>query len=503
MRVPPHDLRAEESLLGAMLLSPDAIGDAVDVLGQEGADRFYKPAHGHLYTAILDLYEAQAPVDAVTVSDELKRVGLLAEIGGPAVLLDFQARTPAISNAGRYARIVDGHASIRRVIATTREISEALYDGTTDAAATIEAADQRWITAVHSGKRANTNRSATVAELMPAFWEDYERRVQNRLNGNTINGLPCGIAPLDERLDGFHPGNLIVIGGRPVMGKTILSMNIAEGIVLLSQRPGTYFTLEVPLAELHRRLVVSQTMGPGVAESKVKRGDPLTAAEMTSLRRAADQVSATPLTLEFSPRITIGEIRSRLRRHASKHGPPSVVVVDHVGLAGTRHLGNRTVELSEFVIDLKTMAIDFDTTVIAVAQLNRSLESRNNKRPMLSDLRETGELEQSADIVILAYREVMYDPFCDRPLVAELNTAKHRDGEGDLPPLEVACLTHLMRFMDLGDADRVTDAEGSSLVRLAAARARAEIDADEAAEELAASTSAPICDPADPDFWND
>lgn len=492
LRIPPNNQRAEESLLGAMMLSADAIGAALDVLGPNGHDRFYRQDHAKLFQVMVKLFTAGQPVDSVTLADELKRAGWLDEIGGPSVLLDYQATTPAISNAGYYATIIGELADLRDMIRASSRITEMAYDVPDDVAKAKTQAEQIWFDALH-GRHASGSRSATAGELLGEFWADYDRRCANFKAGGRINGMPTGLATLDERIDGLQPGSVVVVGGRPGSGKTVFALNLATNAALTSGKRSLYFTLEVPAIELQRRLVVSRTCMPGVEATKIKRGLPLSDAETESLDRAAAEVLDLPMTVEWTPKVTIGEIRAAIRKNIAKYGDLGVVVIDHVGLAGTRQLGNRTVELSDLVIDLKTLANEFGLCLLVLAQLNRSLENRPDKRPMLADLRETGELEQSADVVIFLYREAMYNKLCERPMVAELDIAKFRDGASDLPPIEVAFLPHFMRFADLdtvASTDLGRQAE-AALHRDQTREARREL-ADRVAASIGTDSGSPV-----------
>ena len=415
-RVPPNNLRAEESVLGAMLLSREAIAEVVEILD---ADHFYKPAHGHLYDAVMSLYGAGEPVDAITVADELERAALLDEIGGPAVLLDFQATTPAISNAAHYAKIVEEHALLRRMIVVSNEIAETAYGIPDDVVKAVDDAEAKMFDVA---QRRVTNTTAPIRELLPANLDRIEMLYDR---GESITGLSTGYIDLDEKLAGLQPGSLYVVGARPAMGKTAFALGMAANSAMKDNRPVLIFTLEMSQLELSQRLLCSEAL---VDSGKVKTGR-LEAAEWTRISHAVGRLAETPIFIDDSPRTSVMDIRAKARRLKSREGDLGMVIVDYIQLmTGRSGAESRQVEVSEISRNLKILARELDAPVVALAQLNRSLEQRTDKRPMLSDLRESGSLEQDADVVMFLYRDEVYDDQSPDKGVAEVIVAKHRNG---------------------------------------------------------------------------
>ncbi len=415
-RVPPNNLRAEESVLGAMLLSREAIAEVVEILDP---DHFYKPAHGHLYDAILSLYSGGEPVDAVTVADELKRAGLLEEVGGPAVLLDFQATTPAISNAAHYAKIVEEHALLRRMITVSNEIAETAYSVPDDVTKAVDDAESRMFDVA---QRRVANTMAPIKDLLPANLDRIEMLYDR---GEAITGLSTGYLDLDEKLAGLQPSALYVVGARPAMGKTAFALGLAANSAMKDQRPVLIFTLEMSQLELSQRLLCSDAL---VDAGRVKTGR-LEEGEWTRITHAVGRLAEAPIYIDDNPHTSVMDIRAKARRLKSREGDLGMVVVDYIQLmTGRSNAESRQVEVSEISRNLKILARELDAPVVALAQLNRGLEQRTDKRPMLSDLRESGSLEQDADVVLFLYRDEVYDDASPDKGVAEVIIAKHRNG---------------------------------------------------------------------------
>lgn len=386
-RVPPNNLRAEESVLGAMLLSREAIADVVEILEP---DHFYKPAHGHIFDAVMSLYSAGEPVDAVTVADELKRAGLLEEVGGPAVLLDFQATTPAISNASHYAKLVEEHALLRRLIYVSNEIAEMAYGVPEDVPKAVDDAEARMFDVA---QRRVTNTTAAIRDLLPANLDRIEMLYDR---GESITGLSTGYIDLDEKLAGLQPSALYVVGARPAMGKTAFALGIAVNSAMKDNRPVLIFTLEMSQLELSQRLLCSEAL---VDSGRVKTGR-LEEAEWTRISHAVGRLAETPIFIDDNPHTSVMDIRAKARRLKSREGDLGMVIVDYVQLmTGRASAESRQVEVSEISRNLKILARELDAPVIALAQLNRGLEQRTDKRPMLSDLRESGCLPASTRLM--------------------------------------------------------------------------------------------------------
>jgi replicative DNA helicase len=377
-RVPPHNLQAEESLLGAMLLSRDAIAAAVETCG---ADDFYKPAHGHVFDAACSLYGHGEPVDPVTVADELRRADLLEAIGGPATLISLQANTPATANAARYARIVEEHALLRRLIGVAGEIAEMGYSLPEDISAAIDRAESM---VFEVAERRVTDSLKPLHDLLA---ESLDRLEALYDRGESITGVPTGYLDLDERLSGLQPSSLVIVGARPSMGKTALALGMAAHAAMEGRVPVLYFSLEMSHSELTQRLLCSEAR---VDSSRIRNGK-LLESDWPKISHAIGRLGEAPLYIDDNPNLTIMEVRAKARRLKSRLGELGLVVIDYLQLmSGRNHAENRQVEVSEISRGLKILARELECPVLALSQLSRGLEMRQDKRPMLADLRESG-----------------------------------------------------------------------------------------------------------------
>jgi len=415
-RVPPHNIDAEESLLGALLLSRDA----VSAIGESGlsADDFYKPTHQHIFEAVRTLSVGAQPVDSVTVADELRRVGLLEEIGGAAVLLELQNTTPAISNAGRYAKIVKDTALLRRLIGVASDIAEIAYHEPDDV---DKALDQAETKVYEIAERRVTNSTVELNPVLDQVMVDLEELYDR---GAPISGVATGYTDLDDLLTGFHPSQLIIVGARPSMGKTALALGMASNVAKRpDSKPVLFFSLEMGHKELAQRILASEAR---VDSQKLRTGK-LEQSDWTKLVQAIDRLDA-PLFIDDNPNVTVMEIRAKARRLKAKHGGLAMIVIDYLQLMTVSGAENRQLEISEISRGLKILARELETPVVALSQLSRALEQRADKRPMLSDLRESGSLEQDADVVMFVYRDEVYNAESSDRGSAEIIVQKHRNG---------------------------------------------------------------------------
>jgi replicative DNA helicase len=377
-RVPPHNIQAEESLLGAMLLSRDAIASAVETVT---AGDFYKPAHGHIFDAITSLFAAGEPADPVTVAEELSRSGLLDAIGGPATLVSIQAATPATTSAARYARIVEEHSLLRRLIGVAGEIAELGYDVPDDVAKAVDRAEAL---VFQVAQRRVTDTLSPIRDLLS---ESLDRLEQLYERGEAITGIPTGFVDLDELLSGMQPSNLIVVGSRPSMGKTSCALGIATHVAVHAGRPVLVFSLEMSQLEVSQRILCAEAR---VDSTKVRTGR-LSQGDWTQISHAVGRLAEAPIFVDDNANISVMEIRAKARRLKSSTGGLGLVVIDYVQLmTGRTGAESRQVEVSEISRSLKILARELDCPVLALAQLNRQLEQRADKRPMLADLRESG-----------------------------------------------------------------------------------------------------------------
>jgi len=435
MRVPPHNLQAEESLLGAMLLRSQAIADAVETVV---ASDFYKPAHGHIFEAITSLYGGGEPVDPVTVSEELKRAGLLSAIGGPGVLLTIQSRTPAVSNASHYARIVEENSLLRKLITTAGEIAELGYSPLDDIAKTVDLAETM---VFDVAQRRITDSMVELRELLDLSLDRLEALYERK---ESITGTPSGFHDLDQLLAGFQPSSLIIVGARPSMGKTAFGLNAAANAAVKSHRPVLYFSLEMAHLELTQRLLGSEGR---IDAGRLKNGQ-LNESDWSKVSRSMGRLAEAPLWIDDNPNLTVMEIRAKARRLKSKVGDLGLIVIDYLQLmSGRSNAENRQVEVSEISRGLKILARELECPVMALSQLSRGLELRADKRPMLADLRESGSLEQDADVVMFLYRDEKYNNDSPDRGTAEVIVSKHRNGP--TATIRLAFLDYCTKFEDM------------------------------------------------------
>jgi replicative DNA helicase len=433
-RRPPHNLQAEESLLGAMLLSKDAIATASEKLQP---DDFYKPAYGHIYEAITSLAAAGEPADPVTVADELKRAGLLDAIGGGVMLVNLQAGTPATSNAGRYTKIIEDHALLRRLIGTAGEIAESAYDLPDDAHNTVDRAEAAIFNLAR--RRADSN-GKFVGDLLDAGLDRIEQLFEK---GQTVTGLATGFNDLDELTSGLQPGALYVLGARPSMGKTALALNIATNAAL-EKVPVLVFSLEMGELELTNRVLCAEAR----VDSKRLRNGQVSDKDWRNIADASGRLADIPLCIDDNPDLTITSLRAKARRFKSRYPELGLIVVDYVQLmTGRSSAENRQLEISEISRGLKLLARELQVPVVALSQLSRKVEDRGDKRPMLSDLRESGSQEQDADVVAFVYRDEVYNAASSDAGTAEIIIAKHRNGPTGV--VRLAWLGHYTRFANL------------------------------------------------------
>jgi replicative DNA helicase len=435
-RVPPHNLAAEEALLGAMLLSRDAIAASTEV--GLTADDFYKPAHGHVYAAVCGLYSRGEPVDPVTVAEVLRRQELLDAIGGTAILVTLQAGTPATTSAARYARIVEEHALLRRLIGVAGEIAESAYGVPDDVTQAIDRAESM---VYEVAQRRVTDSMVVIGSLLDDNLNRLEALYER---GEAVTGIPTGYTDLDGILAGLQPSNLVVVGARPAMGKTAFALGLATHAGVEARKPVLVFSLEMSQLEVSQRLLCAEAR---VDSSRVRTGR-LTEADWGKISHAVGRLADAPIYIDDNANVTVMDIRAKARRMRSQLGELGLIVIDYIQLmSGRSSAENRQVEVSEISRNLKILARELDTPVVALAQLNRQLEQRADKRPMLSDLRESGSLEQDADVVLFLYRDEVYNAESQDRGTAEVLVSKHRNGP--VGKVRLAWLDHYTKFANM------------------------------------------------------
>lgn len=421
-RTMPHDDVAEQSVLGGMLLSKDAIADVVESLR---ASDFYKPAHETIYEAILSLYGHGSPADAITVADELKKRGELTRVGGAAYLHTLIASVPTAANAQYYAEIVKEHAIMRRLIEAGTKIAQLGYANETEVDTLVDQA-QAEIYAVTDGNAKEDY--VSFSEALEATMREIDAN-SNRPDG--VYGVPTDFIELDELTGGLHGGQMIVIAARPGVGKSTLALDIARSAAIHHHMATVFFSLEMSRTELAMRVLSAEGK---ISMGHLKKGD-LDTEGWTNLATLQGRIDSAPLFIDDSPNMTLMEIRAKCRR-LKQRNDLKLVVLDYLQLMSSgKKVESRQQEVSEFSRSLKLLAKELDVPLIALSQLNRGSEQRTDKRPMVSDLRESGSIEQDADIVILLHREDMYNPESDRVGEADMIIAKHRGGPTRTIPL--------------------------------------------------------------------
>ena len=445
---PPHNIEAEESVLGAILLSERAMYSLVIEEGLRSED-FYPERHRTIYAAMLDLYERSEPIDAVTVSDALRSAGTLESVGGAERVDLLAGAVPNVANLRHYAQIVRETSLLRRLLNATYEIQSSVLDQREPAREIVEQAEQAMLEVAH-GERTRDFRS--ISSLLHS---ELDTLHELSLAGAAMTGTPTGFADLDAKLGGLQPGNLIVIAARPSMGKSCLVTNIAENAAINHRKPVALFSLEMSETELARRFIASQASVRGEDLSKGRVPE----ASWPKIVRASSKLADAPLFVDDSGDIGMLEIRAKARRLYSQHPEGlGLVIVDYLQLLRSESRSeNRAEVIGQMSRGLKMLARELDVPVIALSQLNRSVESRNPKIPMLSDLRESGAVEQDADVVVFIYRDDYYNPEgsehpSERPGEADLLIAKNRNG-----PVGKVTLTfrpEYPRFMSYSREDR-------------------------------------------------
>ena len=421
-RTMPHDDVAEQSVLGGMLLSKDAIADVVESLR---ASDFYKPAHETIYEAILSLYGHGSPADAITVADELKKRGELTRVGGASYLHTLIASVPTAANAQYYAEIVKEHAIMRRLIEAGTKIAQLGYANETEVDTLVDQA-QAEIYAVTDG-----NAKEDYVSFSEALEETINEIDANSNRPDDVYGVPTDFIQFDELTGGLHGGQMIVIAARPGVGKSTLALDIARSAAIHHQMTTVFFSLEMSRTELAMRILSAEGK---ISMGRLKKGD-LDTEGWTNLATLQGRIDSAPLFIDDSPNMTLMEIRAKCRR-LKQRNDLKLVVLDYLQLMSSgKKVESRQQEVSEFSRSLKLLAKELDVPVIALSQLNRGSEQRTDKRPMVSDLRESGSIEQDADMVILLHREDMYNPDSERVGEADMIIAKHRGGPTRTIPL--------------------------------------------------------------------
>jgi replicative DNA helicase len=414
-RIPPHSLEAEQSVLGAMLLDKEAVAAAAEVL--RGED-FYSDAHKEIFEAILDIYDNGTPVDLVTLAEALRQRGTLEAVGGGTYISDLSMSVPSTANVGYYIKIVEEKAILRRLISASNDIIKESYEASEDLDIIIDHAEKKIF---DISQRKNNRAFEPIKTILLDTYSKIEELTKNK---GKIVGVPTGFRDFDMRTSGLNPSDFILIAARPSMGKTSFAINIAQNAAIQSNVPVAIFSLEMSRDQLAQRMLSSEA---NIELQKIRSGD-LSEEDWIKLVHAATPLSQAPIFIDDTPGISVMEVRSKARRLKMEHGL-GLIVIDYLQLmSGRGRAESRQQEVSEISRSLKALARELDVPVVALSQLSRGPEARQDHRPMLSDLRESGAIEQDADVVVFLYRDEYYNPDSEKKNIAEAIIAKQRNG---------------------------------------------------------------------------
>jgi len=421
LKLPPHSLEGEQSVLGGLLLDNEAADKVGDVITD--AD-FYSDAHRLVYSHIVALVADSKPADVVTVSESLASVQKLDYIGGLAYLGALVENVPTAANIRHYAQIVRDRSILRQLAATAGDIADSAYNPLGRGAKEIlDNAEAKILHIAEQGER-GTRQYEEIGKLLGEVVERIET-LYNRDDPSAVTGVPTGFADLDEKTSGLQPGDLVIIAGRPSMGKTALALNITEHVALNTKMPVAVFSMEMGASQLALRMIGSV----GRLDQHKLRTGRLVQEDWDKLSAALGRLNDAPILIDETPALNAIEVRSRARRLAKTYGKLGLVVVDYLQLMQASTQGeNRATEISEISRAMKSLAKELKVPVVALSQLNRSLEQRPNKRPVMSDLRESGAIEQDADVILFIYRDEVYNPDSQDKGTAEIIIGKQRNG---------------------------------------------------------------------------
>ncbi|MBX9940324.1 MAG: replicative DNA helicase [Candidatus Obscuribacterales bacterium] len=414
-RLPPQSLEAEQAVLGALLVSGDGVSRVVDSLEPE---YFYRKAHQVIYACMLDLYDANEPIDIVTVSQFLKDQGKLDMVGGRQYITDLSLSVATTANLEYYAKTVQEKAVLRNLIKAGSEIVANCYEET-DADAALDKAEHLIFSLA---QKRNMQSMVHIKHIVETSFQRIEERYENR---EVLSGVPSGFYDLDAMTSGFQPSDLVILAARPSMGKTAFVLNLAMSCAVENNIPCAIFSLEMSKESLVQRMLCSEAK---IDANRLRTGH-LHTNDWTHLAAAMGKLGEAPIYIDDSAMVNVLDVRAKCRRLKAEAKGLGMVIIDYIQLMqGRKATDNRVQEVSEISRSLKTLARELSTPVIALSQLSRAVEARQNKRPMLSDLRESGSIEQDADLVMFIYRDEYYNPESDKRGEAEVIIAKQRNG---------------------------------------------------------------------------
>ncbi len=434
-KVPPHDIEAEQAVLGSMLTDKDAVISAIEVLKEED---FYRADNRAIYEAVINLYNRAEPIDIITVKAELESLGKFEKVGGLEYLVSLPDKVPTTANAMKYIKIVEEKSTLRNLIKTANEIIELGYDPTEDVEDIMEGAEKKIFNIMQNNdKKSYSPIKDVLVESFTQLEELYNRKQH-------ITGVPSGFVELDYKTAGFHGSDLVLIAARPAMGKSAFALNIVTNAAVRSNVPVAIFSLEMSKEQMVNRILCSEAM---VDSNKVRTGK-LEEDDWTKLAGSIGPLSDAEIYIDDTPGISVMEIRAKCRKLKLEKNI-GMVVIDYLQLiqGSNKRNGSREQEISEISRSLKILAKELNIPVIALSQLSRAVEQRPDHRPMLSDLRESGAIEQDADIVMFLYRDDYYNKDSEKKDIAEVIIAKHRGGS--LGTVELLWLGSYTKFVNL------------------------------------------------------
>lgn len=434
-KVPPQSLDAEMSLLGATLIDEEVLADVSEMVKVKD---FYDKRHATIYAAMMRLYEHHKPVDLLTLTDELKKKDELDAIGGMAYLTELTNYVPTAAHATAYAEIVASKAMRRRLIKASADISELGYNEETDIQELLEKAEAELFSVSDQSLKQD------LVSLESILTDSFDRMEELHRNKGQLRGIRTGWRDLDNMTAGLQRSDLIILAARPAMGKTTLVTNLAYNVATVAKQPVLFFSLEMSKEQLVDRMLADAS---GVDAWNIRTGN-LSDEDFSKLSEAMGEMAEAPIFIDDTPGLSVLEMRTKARRAAHEQ-PLGLIIVDYLQLmqASGRSDGNRVQEVSEISRGLKLIAREMNVPVIALSQLSRSVESRSPQIPQLADLRESGSIEQDADIVMFIYREAYYNPETDRENITDLIIAKHRNGP--VGRIELYFHPERLRFMSL------------------------------------------------------
>ena len=437
LKLPPHSVEAEQSLLGGLLIDNEGLDKVSDVINPKD---FYRHDHHIIFKHIVKVIEASQPADIITVGESLEKNNELTTIGGLAYLGLLAENTPTSANIRGYATIVRERSIMRSLVQVGSDIAESAYSPQgRDAQQLLDESEAKIFQIAESGKRDNIG-FEDIQHLLPKVIQDVEKRMEN---GSDVTGVATGFTDLDKMTSGLQPGDLVIIAGRPSMGKTSLALNMAENVAIDSKLPVAVFSMEMASSQLTTRLIGS--VGK-VDQHKMRTGQ-LDDDDWEKLTDSLGQLNDAPIHIDEGSALNSFEVRARARRLQRQAGQLGLIVIDYIQLMsapGGRQGENRATEISEISRSLKALAKELNVPVVALSQLNRSLEQRPDKRPVMSDLRESGAIEQDADVILFIYRDEVYNPESADKGLAEIIVAKQRNGP--IGRVKLAFLGQYTRF---------------------------------------------------------